>query len=624
MAAPTWRNVAAPDFSTSMQGMRDANNLLSNAFAGLDRTIGKVDANVSERVNNAFQNAILGFQDPEALKAAMGDDPTLGFDARRLDGASRAFAAGRVGQLLGEDLSENQIKTGNLELEMKERRNAQDVAFDDAAPVIAQVQMLRRQGKDQEADALLAQNPDLMRGLSGERALGATKGFFDARRDRVGLANEQLGLDRGQYGFGREQRNDQIGDAALQLVESLRANNLTDTEALADLNGRNVPPEISARARQMLNLPGLMNDGGMGGGSGMSFSGGTAGDASLRVMNYEAAGRGFKAVPENIQTLGQLSDWQSGLNQQGIKSSAMGVYQIVGQTLRSYAPDVIGKDWRNAPLTFEAQDAIGKAIFEDHKGSADALRKQWVSLSRAEAEQLRRLPWEQARQVIAQKESGGDPSSLMSPREEAAIAAGGKIGRGQRQNEVLADPLAMAYAKNMGFSGDDRDVLANLDQDMRFKGASRKEVDTLVRSVMTEAQSMKIPLNYKQAYEVLRTSMRERSLLGQMFGPKLFGNSDYVIDQGTLKENLKSLGGGAAQRAAGALEQVEFSKAEQQAARSQLAQARARLNAAESRGLPPAKIQQYRRELMEASASAEAVGLSQGRQGDYALYPKAR
>lgn len=153
-------------------------------------------------------------------------------------------------------------------------------------------------------------------------------------------------------------------------------------------------------------------------------SGAAGGDAS-RVMNYEARGAGVAAVPDNVQTLGQFSDFASGLNRQGIKSSAAGTYQIVGATMRQYAPKVLGPDWKNQPFNAQTQDRVAQAIFEDNRGSAGALRNQWVSLSPADAERIRHLPWSEARQVIAAGESGGSVRGASMPGQAADINLGG-------------------------------------------------------------------------------------------------------------------------------------------------------------------------------------------------------
>lgn len=131
-----------------------------------------------------------------------------------------------------------------------------------------------------------------------------------------------------------------------------------------------------------------------------------------RLMNYEARRVGINEVPASVQTLGQFSEFARQVNRAGADSSAAGIYQITGATLRGrneqngYAERVFGANWRDVPWNAENQDKIAEAIFNDNRGTAEALRKQWVSLSLEEAERVRRMPWAQARRIIAQGESG--------------------------------------------------------------------------------------------------------------------------------------------------------------------------------------------------------------------------
>jgi hypothetical protein len=154
------------------------------------------------------------------------------------------------------------------------------------------------------------------------------------------------------------------------------------------------------------------------------------GDPS-RVMNFEARAAGFQSVPATVRTLGQASDFAQEVNRAGVRSSAMGTYQIVGDTLRRYAPRVFGEGWRNVDFTPENQERIAQAIFNDNRGSASALRGQWVSLSQEDAERVRQMPWAQARVEIARRESGSgaqpqgnQPVRVRSVQEAMRLAPG--------------------------------------------------------------------------------------------------------------------------------------------------------------------------------------------------------
>jgi hypothetical protein len=104
---------------------------------------------------------------------------------------------------------------------------------------------------------------------------------------------------------------------------------------------------------------------------------------------------------------------QLGLAGTGMGSSAVGRYQITSGTLRRYAPQVLGADWQSRPFDAAAQDRLGEAIFNDSRGGD--LSKVWTSLSPAQAAQVSRMPWSQAREIIAQGESGGSSAPRTTP-----------------------------------------------------------------------------------------------------------------------------------------------------------------------------------------------------------------
>jgi hypothetical protein len=128
-----------------------------------------------------------------------------------------------------------------------------------------------------------------------------------------------------------------------------------------------------------------------------------------RVVNYEAREKtGISHIPQEIQTLGELVQWGKSLNNSGVDSSATGLYQITQSTYEEFGEKALGPNWRDKPITRANQDKVAREIFHDAKAlGAAALKKRWVSLTMDEARELVKGTWEQARGLIAQKESGG-------------------------------------------------------------------------------------------------------------------------------------------------------------------------------------------------------------------------
>ena len=151
-----------------------------------------------------------------------------------------------------------------------------------------------------------------------------------------------------------------------------------------------------------------------GGGPNLGGAGGGRGDTT-RLINTDAGG-GY--VPDSVQTLGQFVGFGRALNKRGAKSSSAGLYQINGTTMAEFGPKALGTGWKDAPFNAENQDKVGAAIFDWAKGQpnpAAALRGRWVSLTPPESARLVRGGWEQARGLIAQKESGGPGASAAPP-----------------------------------------------------------------------------------------------------------------------------------------------------------------------------------------------------------------
>lgn len=227
-------------------------------------------------------------------------------------------------------------------------------------------------------------------------------------------------------------------------------------------------------------------------------------DPANRIVNYVAReANGISAVPDDVTTLGQLYAFQRelvrGNTRAGVpdneNSSAVGVYQIVSRTLQGYAEKLYGADWRDQPFDFTRQDEIARAIFEENNGSATALKNQWVSLTLQEAEQIRKQPWEEARKLIARKESSADLSDLVGQPER--VPQSGDVqtidlpasGAGQSSNLTEPAPQAELHPVLRDLSGDERlRLLQVASANIQKNTASQKAaLDILIQNVKAEA-----------------------------------------------------------------------------------------------------------------------------------------
>lgn len=543
MATLTWRNVDAPDFRTSLEGYQTFSKLLDNAFRGATEGINTFDASLDEKANTAVIAAAMRERDPEAYQAALASGQFIeGVDPRRVSAQTYAALNSQASSLLNQATQAQQLG------DMKYASN-QGKAFDQLSDEYQQIEALRRTGTPEanaEADRLMASLRPQFGAVGTRNTMGLIKSLNDSelfgvdlagrrqdqtlaanrdRRDetrlgyegeRVGFERSRLGMEQGRYNWEVSDRNDmKAGQAAFMAMQGRSMDRETALSAFNSPEFANLTPGAKMYALQQLNNSwgNIYTPEQLGAAAGFSptVAGANIGAGPsdpTRVMNYQARAAGFNSVPDSVRTLGGASDFALQVNRAGVGSSAMGTYQIVGQTMRNYGPRVFGKNWRNIEFNQENQDKIARAIFNDHRGSADALRKQWVSLSSAEAERVRQMPWEQARQIIAAKESGASAQQVRggSP---VSIATGAQLRAGQEGvNKTPASNLLASAANNAGV----QDVVASLRQG-KFAGTSqaflKERLDDIVRRGRTS--DGRYTINYAQAGDILNSSLTENN-----------------------------------------------------------------------------------------------------------------
>ncbi len=169
------------------------------------------------------------------------------------------------------------------------------------------------------------------------------------------------------------------------------------------------------------------------------FNGDTVGGDYDTVLGNGRFGNPPAAL--SSMTIGQVVDFgrrtlipatrnnaQLGLAGTGMGSSAVGRYQFTSGTLQNFAPRVLGADWQNRPFDAAAQEKLGEAVFNAGRGGD--LSKVWTSLSPQQAAQVSRMPWSQARDIIASGESGGSSGPRTTSRGGVVYTAPAKDSGG--------------------------------------------------------------------------------------------------------------------------------------------------------------------------------------------------
>lgn len=441
MAALTWRNVDAPDFSVSLNGIRAAGDFFNQAISGAQSAVGQIDSKMSDRVNSAFQTALLQYEDADELKAALAADPTLGADSRRLNAESLGMASNRIGQLLNNALTEGQIERNAFQLGVDQREESEIQAANRAAPIVAQAVGLARGGKIDEANKLMEGNPDIFRGVGYKDLIEFGDNVFGGYKDSVGvrgdLQNQEI--QRGDYGmrvdnhrFTIEDRRIAADAAALYNQVLSQGDNPESWLAALERNSQGADPRVVAAARGMITgevgnlyLPsgggesGETAGGGISGGSAASFFGGEDAASVLRKfedfrgepywdVNHHRVGYGSDTVT--------LADGRVMKTTRGMKITRADAERDLNRRIgliENTASRLGGKGWDNLPEG--ARSAVISVTYNYGEGSK-RLAPLWKAVQSGDANQVAR--------VIQGFAGDNDGVNRNRRLREAALAAG--------------------------------------------------------------------------------------------------------------------------------------------------------------------------------------------------------
>lgn len=535
MAQLTWRELSAPDFSSSLRGTELFANLLNRATSGLEAGVEAFDQSRTDRVNNDLALRIAGATDPEAAKAlaaSLATDP----NARRITAQSAALAAARPGQLIAQAAQEQNLSD-------MQRASAQGIAADALASDQARAQAARFAGKP---DLALEASINDRLGSVGFKTAGAITDALQQAETR-GLGNDatRLGMDNTRLGmaqtrqnmeFARDTHNWEVSDRndmkagqnAFLAMQGMSTSPESALAAFSDGQFASLSPGAKMYALQQLNQSWgniyqpqqLANAAG--------FAGSPAGGGNGFTMQV-----GGGQLPSSVRTIGDAVNYgenvlipqtrnsaQYGLQGTGKGTSAMGAYQIVSSTLKSVAPKVFGADWKNQDFTNpQVQDRLAERIFNDSKGSAASLRAQWASLSPAQAQALVGKSWAQARDVISRGETGTSASSILGSTVGAQL-------RVAQDNAPKSNAGALIDAAVSG-SNNPREVVSQL-QAGAFKGTNTQFLHSQLDDIVRRGGGK---ITYGQAGVILNDALRENN---DSWGVTnwLMGNSARVNNRG--------------------------------------------------------------------------------------------
>ena len=445
MARLTWQEVSAPDFGSSISGLKNAFDSLDRGFERAGQTINEYDAAQTAAQSNAIMAKVLQFGSPEAAQAALASgELTAGVDPRRINSAAFQAMESRPGELqkleadrLGLIADGNRIESETMKLGRERVSNA-DYMYansEEVRPIINEFgrfsQMTGPEGAAGIAD-LMAKNPDVFKRLP-----------IDAIRSVItGGQNIRLGEFNYNNAFGDDQRSDVDRELGYALDNEYTSNYQSDQgESGVNANRQSIidkyTPKYGAEgANRIFN--GLLSrvrgetqqgSGMPGGGGGAPSGGGTGTGANggniFDVLLGDGQGKGganaygfSPSKPITQMSMGELYDYQRSvmipttkgrgvgkIDGKVLGSSAAGAFQIVSETLKNAAPEVLGENWRSMPFSAENQEKIAQYLFERTPVGSD-LHGIWEGLP-AGSRKTKDMTWGSVRDKITTVESGG-------------------------------------------------------------------------------------------------------------------------------------------------------------------------------------------------------------------------
>lgn len=520
MAALTWREVAAPDFGTSLQGIGQFSRLLDNAFSGAEQAVGKFDNAQDEMANRDILERMYAYNDPTAFAAAKADGSILGSDARRASGATLAALNNQVGTLQNQAL-------GAINLESTGRDNEQAKYLDSIGAQALEWERLRSDpsAKGQAAaSAYLAANPGIQDAakLGYGRAAGILKAGmsmeeqglgFATTRQQNDLAMRAEGRAAEQFDWSKVDRNEArqvTADYTTALAQGFDAESMEGYIADNKIGGQR-----AALLRQafMGGMPGA--GGGIGGGAGGGAGGGG---------NPLAGGKGD----------GSMSPFQAILSNEGgidpktgqFRRSSAGAWGPA-QLMPGTAPEAMvaagysanDQRWKtDAKINREAGEAYYNKLLRTYGGDTAKAAAAYnagpgnldKAIARAKANNQRSgTNSDHWINYVPGETKGYVRNFVAKTTNPASLAVAGDISRDSAQRRILAkDPTGFVerVTKAQASGPGDLDAVAN--SIAKDTGADVSDVRRQLQSINTDLANNRAPGGWNIAGEIYRESRR--------------------------------------------------------------------------------------------------------------------
>jgi hypothetical protein len=496
MAILTWRDVAAPDFRGVSDSYETASRMLGQAMQAARGGIDDFRKVKERNATNEVMAEMLRYQDPESLQRDLASGNLQGrIDMRYASPEALELLASRPKELLA--LASDQAEFGEKQKLISDQdhiRNNRHI-FNPYFEAI-------RAGDEATARKIAEANPEVLQAANTTMMQEYINKGQSLRGDDIRNDQSATDLFQDQTDYSHKLQDREV-DLLFEEVKAQVNRSGLPEDHLRHLNtnyDKYVETHGSRAVNRLLNSltngfsPGGGTGGGAGGsggavsGSGTGIGGRNLYDVVLGDQPNGGNSYGFAPPkPVSQMTMGELFNYQRSVMvpetaRRGVGggegSSAAGAYQIVSRTLERAAPKVFGDNWRNMVFTPQAQDQLGKFLFEEAKANGTDLHKVWEGLPAGTS--AKNMTWEQARNMITRVESGGvaNPQDLQTATRTIVqnnFSGDAPSNMVRTLNEAWQDKrgareVAAEMVKSPGFEGVNLDNLAAKIREIMNKG----------------------------------------------------------------------------------------------------------------------------------------------------------
>jgi soluble lytic murein transglycosylase-like protein len=323
----TWRDTAAPDFSTTLGALRQSGDSLHQAFGGLGDALGRFNDYSQGRNASALMANAVKYNNPADLQAAFANGSIM-------DGVN-------PGYLTADALQRTQGQVGTL---LSNATNAQNLDYNKQADPLRINALQDQQTVNAGTQAARIATPDLL-----NKGTAANTSFTNANTGLVGdqAARERQVTEQGATLFGRGTADYQAGLDALPLIRQLQTGTMTPDS----IRALPASPEYQglsemAKARVDAALAPYLN--GSAGASGM-----IAGAAGQPGAVRQAAGA--TAAPPPTDPFGLIPS----ANGSGKSGPSHFMSNVPFDETRNYVPKILSAA---GPLTGSNEDKVNQLL----------------------------------------------------------------------------------------------------------------------------------------------------------------------------------------------------------------------------------------------------------------------